>query len=95
MFYQYQFQAPRLLGGGQDSQISCPGNHLCAVIDIEFSADIAGMNLDCVQREVKQKNRSTGMSSGLMGALHKRADSQHEEDPRAARCDRGRYTFST
>ena len=33
--------------------------------------------------------------NGPMGTLHRRVDSQHEENPRVVRCDRGRYTFST
>jgi len=33
--------------------------------------------------------------SGLMGALHRRLDNQHREDPHAVTRGRDRYTFST
>ncbi len=33
--------------------------------------------------------------SGLMGALHRRVDSQHEQDPCAISCGRGIYTLFT
>ena len=37
----------------QNSQSSCLGNRTCPVVGTEFAVDIAGVNLDCVQREVK------------------------------------------
>ena len=36
-----------------DAQGSCPGNRLRPVVDTEFTIDIAGVDLDCVQREEK------------------------------------------
>ena len=50
---QCRFQAPRLLGGGQNSKSSCLGNSLCTVVDTESAIDIAGVDLDRVQKEVK------------------------------------------
>ena len=39
----------QLLPGEQDSQFPSLSNSLCAVVDSEFSVDIAGVHLDCVQ----------------------------------------------
>ena len=47
------FQASKLLDGGQDTQSSGPGNRLRPVVGIEFTVDIAGVDLDRVRREEK------------------------------------------
>ena len=40
-------------GGGQKTQSSCPGNRLRPAVDIEFAIDIARVDLDRIQREIK------------------------------------------
>src|SRR4028118_124949 len=50
---QSRFQAVRRLDGGQHTQRSRPSNRLRPVVDGELAVDIAGMDLDRMQREVE------------------------------------------